>query len=272
MSSPELHVERSGSGTPAILLHSSGLSGRQWRRLSTALVVEGVRAIVPDLTGHGASPVWPEPRPFSYLDDVEQVARLLDAEGPAHLVGHSYGGLLALLAAIKAPDRVLSVSVYDPVLFGVLDPTRDADAWAELAGVPVQWDDAKASHETWMRRFVEYWGGPGAWDALREEARGEFRRAEWVVYREVTTLATDRTPPSAYAVVTCPVLLMGGALSPMSERRVVEHLAAAMPHARRVMVEGAGHMGPLTHADKVNALVLETIKAATRAHDPAVSS
>src|ERR1700687_3926045 len=50
-----LHVECSGAGDSVLLLHSSGLSGRQWRRLTPELVRRGMRAVVPDLTGHGAS-------------------------------------------------------------------------------------------------------------------------------------------------------------------------------------------------------------------------
>src|SRR5258708_7721553 len=84
-----------GPGTPIVLLHSSGLSGRQWRRLVPALRERGLRPVVPDLTGHGASPPWPEPAPLSYRDDVAHVGALLASlPEPAHLVGHSYGAFV----------------------------------------------------------------------------------------------------------------------------------------------------------------------------------
>src|SRR4051812_49203760 len=68
-----LHVEASGAGEAVALLHSSGLSGRQWRRLTSVLVARGLRVLVPDLTGHGASVEWPEPKPFSFRDDVAAI-------------------------------------------------------------------------------------------------------------------------------------------------------------------------------------------------------
>jgi pimeloyl-ACP methyl ester carboxylesterase len=88
----ELHVEATGTGEPVVLVHSSGFSGRQWRHLAGELVARGQRAIVPDLSGHGRSSPWPEPEPFSFRVDVDHVIGLLSAQGPAHLVGPSYGG------------------------------------------------------------------------------------------------------------------------------------------------------------------------------------
>jgi pimeloyl-ACP methyl ester carboxylesterase len=83
-----LHIEDSGAGAPVLLLHSSGLSGRQWRRLVPELVERGMRAVVPDLTGHGRSDPWPESTPFSFTMDVDRVSKVLRAVGSAHVVGH----------------------------------------------------------------------------------------------------------------------------------------------------------------------------------------
>jgi len=58
IASAGLFVEDIGKGAPVVFLHSSGLAGRQWRRVAQALVEKGRRAIVPDLSGHGRSPAW----------------------------------------------------------------------------------------------------------------------------------------------------------------------------------------------------------------------
>lgn len=263
-----LHVEEAGSGPTVLLLHSSGLSGRQWRRLVPRLVQSGYRAVVPDLTGHGASPEWLEPRPFSYRNDVEAIGAMLEELGPAHLVGHSFGGLVALLVALERPRLALSVTAYEPVAFGVLDPARDADALAELDGNAFRWGPTAEDREGWLRAFVEYWNGKGAWDGLREDAKAEFRRVAWAVHREVTTLLEDRTTAADYAALRCPVHLLHGETSPMSERRAVQRLAEALPGARDPetgmlrlhAVRGAGHMGALTHGDQVGAIIVEALR------------
>jgi pimeloyl-ACP methyl ester carboxylesterase len=256
-----LFVDDRGTGVPVVWLHSSGMSGRQWRRAAGRAADAGLRAVVPDLSGHGASPVWPEPRPFSFELDVREVEALLDARGPAHLIGHSYGGFIALLAALAVPRQVLSVAVYDPVAMGTLDATRDGDARDDLARVDFAWDGTSEGRDRWLAMFVDYWMGSAGWAALREDARAEFRRVAWVVYEGARTLVRDATPASAYGALPMPVLLLGGQESPLAARRVVARLDEAIPGARAETLAGAGHMGPLTHAALVNELLLDWCSA-----------
>jgi pimeloyl-ACP methyl ester carboxylesterase len=257
-----LHVDAKGAGTPAILLHSSGSSGRQWRRLADALVERKHVVVVPDLTGHGASAAWPADAPFHFHRDVEEVVALLDAQSePAHVVGHSYGGLIALQATMRRPAKVRSLAVYDPVAFGALDRARDADVVAQMNDVRRAFELSEAE---FVEAFVDFWGGPGAWHALREEVRAEMRRTAFVVRAGVSSLALDETPAHAYSVFTGPALLMRGQSSPVPARRVIERLAEAMARAHVVDVDGAAHFGPITHAAATNAFILEHIARAER--------
>ncbi|CAN5619935.1 alpha/beta hydrolase [soil metagenome] len=259
---PPLHLERSGDGEgrPVIMLHSSGVSGRQWRRIATAVAARGLRAIVPDLSGHGESASLIEPTPFSFRTDVSHVVTLLEAEGPAHVVGHSYGGLIGLLAALATPERILSLTLVEPVAFGVLDREADADARAELDGIELRWGQAEGDRERWLNAFVDYWGGAGAWIALREEARAEFRRGGWAVREGVRSLIEDTTPASAYRNFAFPVCLIRAEHSPLAARRVVQRLGEVLPRATIVEIPGAGHMSPLTHGGAVNAAILGGIE------------
>jgi pimeloyl-ACP methyl ester carboxylesterase len=250
-----MHVDISGSGErgTALLLHSSGFSGRQWKKLAKLANEKGLRALVPDFAGQGESPALRLERRFTFRDDVAAVVELMQRQHDAlHVVGHSYGGLIALQASAELKERVRSLAVYDPVAFGVLDPVRDADALAPLDVVTQR--AGAIGDEEWLEVFVDFWGGPGAWRILREEARAEFRRTAGVVRDGVSTLALDRTPVARYAF-SFPVLAMTGALSPISAQRVIERIVEALPQAKRVVVDGAGHFGPVTHADAVNAHV-----------------
>lgn len=250
-----LHVEDTGSGEPVVLLHSSGFSGRQWRHLGGELVTHGKRALVPDLTGHGRSPAWPEPEPFSFRVDIEQVAALLAATGPAHVVGHSYGGLVALHVALAAGQAVRSLTLFDPVAFPILDPVADHDALAELGVIDLRWGDP----ERWLRAFVDFWGGAGAWSGLREPVRAEFLRVAWVVHEGVRTLMTDTTPLTAYRALSCPTLVLTGEHSPLPVRRVDERLAATIPRARLEIIPNAGHLAPVTEPVRVDTAIMAAI-------------
>jgi pimeloyl-ACP methyl ester carboxylesterase len=228
-----------------LLIHSGGFTSRQWRKLSE-LLAPRFRVLAPDLLGYGQSGAWPDGEPFHFRQDLDFLESLLDE--PAHLVGHSYGGFLALQLALRRPDLVRSIAVYEPVAFGILDE----DERGPLEGVKREWEPAP-----WLRAFVEWWNGAGAWERLNEETRAAFRSVGWKLYQEVMSLGADRTDAATYGTISVPTLLLAGELSPFTERRVVEKLGAALPRATVRFFAGVGHMGPISHAPLVNEAIAE---------------
>lgn len=247
-----------------LFVHSGGFTSRQWRKLAAELEPT-YQVLAPDLIGYGASGPWPVGTPFHFRQDVALLESLLGfVSGPVHVVGHSYGGLLALQLALARPGSVRSLALYEPVAFGVLDEQEDADAWRALRRVerPYELGDDGVD-EAWLALFVEWWNGEGAWAGLAEATRASFRAVGWKLYQEVMTLMADRTDRATYGTIAAPTLLLGGELTPMAERRALERLAAALPRATLQMLTGAGHMGPITHAAAVNAAIVAFIHAAS---------
>jgi pimeloyl-ACP methyl ester carboxylesterase len=244
----------------ALLVHSGGFTSRQWRRLSD-LLAPNYRVLAPDLLGYGASEPWPDGKPFHYRQDLAFLESLIAADGePVHVIGHSYGGFLALQLALARPELVRSIAAYDPVAFGILDRVDDAGALRALEGIRRDWQpDASGADEAWLAGFVDWWNGDGAWTRLAEETRMAFRAMGWKVFQEVMSLTADKTDRATYATITAPTLLMGGRSSPLTEQRVVEKLGATLPHATVQFFEGAGHMGPISHAALVNAAIARSL-------------
>lgn len=254
-------VEDSGHGDPVILLHGSAGSAGQWRALR-ALLEPRHRVLAPDLIGYGRSSAWHGRRAPRLDDEVEIVAALLDrCQRPARLIGHSYGGVVALQAALDMPDRVVDLTLIEPVAFGLLDSggTADARLLAEvhlLAG-EIAGGLAAGEPEAAMARFVDYWNGAGARDALSLQRQADLAgRGSRVVdnfralFRQPSML-----PHLHHLHLYIPTLLIRGAQSPEPTRRIIERLGNALPLARTRTIAGAGHMAPLSHADEVNTAI-----------------
>lgn len=109
-----LDVSVWGTGVTAVLVHGSLTTGDEEWEGQRSLAGERYRVVVPDRRGYGESRTAGGE---DFLRDGEDVAELL-GEG-AHLVGHSYGGLAALVAADRRPEAVLSLTLMEPPAFGL---------------------------------------------------------------------------------------------------------------------------------------------------------
>jgi len=243
-------------GVPVVLVHSSGLSAGQWRKHVPALVEAGHRVLVPDLFGYGQSDPWPVDEPFEARDDAAIVEALIDlgSPGPTHLVGHSYGGVVAAVAALRRPGAAGRLVLFEPVLFGVLRAAASPSEVARWLPFDDTFFDADpdGGYVGFVSRLVDFWNGPGAWDALGAARQAPFAATAVKVRQEVLGVAADRRDARDLEALTQPVLLLsGGRTVPEAGRATCAALAAALPDARHVVVEDAGHMGPITHADVV---------------------
>jgi pimeloyl-ACP methyl ester carboxylesterase len=246
-----------GSGDPVVLLHSSASSAAQWRALAGQLS-ERYRVLAPDLFGYGASARWPGHGAFTLAHEAEIVHALLDRAGAqAHLVGHSYGGAVALHAARTRGGRFRSLVLIEPVAFYLL-----ADR-AEIAAVAdgVRRAVASGDYMGGCRHFYEYWSGPGSWDAVPPAKREAMAPLMAKVAIEFHAAFTEPAGLADHRRIAAPTLLVLGERSPQPTRRICELLAATLRDARLRIVQGAGHMSPLTHRDAVNALVSEHLSS-----------
>ena len=262
----------SGKTTPVVALHSSASTGGQWKALAVALADHEV--FTPDLPGYGRAGFRHSSRDDnpSLAGDAAAVLRTLDAQaridGPAfHLVGHSYGGAVALKIALTQPQRVLSLTLIEPVLFHLLPLSgsdEDMRLYRGILGVRDRVRGAVAAG--WpahgMAAFVDFWSGAGSWEAAEAEQRQRLAAQARAVLRNFTACFGESWPLSDVRRLAMPLLAISGENSPAVARRLTEKLVDAAGEATAARLFGAGHMAPLTHATAVNALIARHVRLA----------
>lgn len=245
-----------------ILLHSSASSARQWEALAATLAPRfAVHAV--DLHGHGARPAWRGSAAPTLADEAALALPLLEAAGGGHVVGHSYGAAVALKLAAMEPRLVQSVVAYEPVLFRFLidDPTLHPAA-VDILGVAgaVRRSLARGALRDAAERFVDFWSGADAFAAMPTPAQDAIAsrmpavRAHFeALFREPLTLAGLRR-------LSLPMLFLRGDRTVNAMRCLMDVLREGLPRAAHESFADLAHMGPVTHAARVNRRIAQFLQ------------
>lgn len=254
-----IEVLSQGRGQPVILLHSTASSSAQWRTLAERLAGR-YHVLAPDFHGCGASTPWAGDGAFWLADEAAIVHALMEQlDEPVHLVGHSYGGAVALQVARRRGDDLRSLTLIEPVAFHLLADGDAADraALAEIAAVADAMQRALAcgDYQGGLARFVDYWNGSGSWARIPTAKRRRLAGALAKVTLDFHATIHDPRRLRDFERLSAPTLLLQGSATTTPAQRICERLALALPWAHTHEIDGAGHMAPLTHPDAVNALI-----------------
>lgn len=240
----------------ALFLHSTGTPSSMWSFVSDSVVPAARRVTVTNL---GYPPLQPVPRGavVTLADDAANALRQLPAEGTFDVVSHSYGGLLALEVMRSLRGRVRSVFLYEPVMFGAL--ANEAGAAAEGVAQAKAFDahpwflrdDERGGREAWLEYFIDYWNRPGSFARMQGPARDLALAVGWKMYQEVRAVFFETHDFRERPLPEVPVTLVMGERTTAGAKATVQALARHFPWATVQVLEGTGHMGPLTHPEKV---------------------
>lgn len=241
-----------------MLLHSSAASGLQWRKLIQALTPR-YRVLAPDLIGYGNTPSTGTTP--SIADEVALLAALADRiGGPFHLIGHSYGGAVALELANVLPDRIASLAMYEPVAFNLLRVAGETEGWAEISAIAQRHvalvDEGDLAGAAMV--FIDYWVGKGALRTMPQEMQHYVVGRMHKVAAEWRMLLTAKPKPVDYDQLRMPTLLMCGTASPLAARSVAMVLRDLLPVPPQWhLMQDLVHMAPVSQADRINPVLLD---------------
>ena len=228
--------EFDASQPAVVLIHGAGFDHTAWALHSRWFAHNGFSVLVPDLPGHGRSA---GPTLSSIAEMADWTAALLSATGAnkAHLIGHSMGSLIALETAARHPDKVSALSLIGTAASMTVGPdllkAAEANDQAAIDMVSI-----------WGLGFSAELGGslaPGLW--MHGGAQRVLQRcAEGVLFSDLSACNAYANAVAAAARVNVPTTVILGERDMMTPARAGKKLAAAIPHARTVVLAGAGHM------------------------------
>jgi len=243
-----------GAGAPVVLLHSSLGSKSQWMALAERLA-RRFRVIAVDLCGYGDNEPVAAGSSFTLDNEVRLVStridRLVEPHVRVHVVGHSYGGLVALRFAQSRRGRTASLSLYDPVVFRAL--SRDDPALLRLRAFAdiVTADVISGLRHDAAREFVDFWSGAGTFASLPSTVQTRIARYAEKIPFDFQAAARWPLSPVDLRTIAVPTLLLAGKRSPEIVKRIIASLGRELP-LRRIRWIESGHMGPITDGDEVN--------------------
>jgi pimeloyl-ACP methyl ester carboxylesterase len=227
---------------PAVVfLHGAGFDHSAWALHSRWFAHHGRAVLVPDLPGHGrsAGPAPSSPALPSIAAMADWTIALLDAAGAksAHLIGHSMGSLIALDAAARHPDRVTALSLIGTAATMTVGPdlltAAEADDQAAVDMVSI-----------WGLGYAAELGGslaPGLW--MHGSAQATLKRCPpGVLFSDLSACNAYQDALASAARIKVPTTFILGERDMMTPAKAGKALAAAIPHAKTIVLPGAGHM------------------------------
>ena len=249
-----LRYSTAGAGEPVVLIHGLGLDLSMWDPQWPVLQRE-FRAIRYDVRGFGGSTL-PQ-GPYSHSDDLLDLLDFLDAR-PAHVVGLSMGGQLALRFALEHPAATRSLTLIDAALHGF----RWSNAWTRKMGAIVSTarnGDVHAAKQLWLTHelFAPTQRDPQLATALAAMVE---RYSAWHWHNDDPVRRPEAPTIKALAAVSPPVLVIVGELDLPDFTAIAKQLAAEIPRATLRTIAGAGHMANMEAPAVVNALLREHLR------------
>ena len=256
--------EDTGHGPPVVLIHGHTLDLRLWDAQVPPLADAGYRVVRYDVRGHGRSDAPATGYTYqNYSLDLRDLLDRLSIDAPAHLVGLSMGGGIALQFAVDHPQRVDSLVLVDSAVPGFDYSPEYAQAIEELVRVARSEGPRAALERVWLPHPL--------FDGVRRfPDRFAFVKRIVLAYPAADYLDETEYPQPQWQVIDrlseirAPTLVLVGELDLPDFQIIAELLAANIPGARSGLIPDAGHVCTMERPEAVNETLLAFLAQVSR--------
>jgi pimeloyl-ACP methyl ester carboxylesterase len=247
-----VNVVEQGSGAPVLLVHGLPGSAYDWRVLAPALAARGFRTLAYDRVGYGYSDARSDGR-FTIEQNATELIELLEALAldDATVVGWSYGGGTAIVAAQRRPARLGRIALVGSAGPGIENREPPLAVRVIFSAPVLLWLRFVPPAAIALRQLtsVAAYSGQTMPDWWMPSLNANFGRPHTpLTYRaEGSSFGTQKVPdPTGLEL---PILIVHGSDDQLAPIAIGNELHRRAPHSRLVVVDGGSHMLPITHAE-----------------------
>lgn len=253
-------------GTPIVMLHGFAASTFTWRHQWPALADAGYRVILIDHLGFGGSARVAGPEYSTQSHANLALAAMTGLHIPrAIVVGHSYGGRVAMQMALYAPERIIAIAAFAPEAFATRRPKISSFVRIPLFGYALVFYSTGPSA---VRPGLRYVSGSESWltpevvagYALPVGVRGHVRGQIW---NSLSPKDGAQPVPANLSRIACPALFIWGEKDPVFPAGDADTLVQRLPNAQAQVFDGIGHLPHEEAPDEANVALLTFLAGVT---------
>lgn len=249
-----------GSGPAILFLPGSFGTGTGWKAVLQHLG-DRYRVVTTSLLGYGSTPDTRPDGNATMAQQVNLIDTIIDRIGESpHVVGHSYGGLSAIVHALTGQNRPKSLLLIEANPLGLLRAVGDLEHYAMFESMTRQYfaDFARGDAEA-ARHVIDFYGGPGTFDSMPPKVRGYVIATTAANVRDWSSGTPFEPSKDTLQSIKVPTTVVRGGNGHPAMRRIAELLHDAIPGSQFITVDGGSHFLPSSHPGEIAALVRRQI-------------
>lgn len=252
--------DETGAGSTVVLVPGSCSTGAAWRPLLAHWPC-GFRCVTTSLLGYGGTAERRTAGDTDISHEAEAIEAVIRrAACPVHLVGHSFGGLTALVVALRRRVPLLSLTIAEAPAAEILRPMGEYRHYLAFRNMTDSYFQAHyAGDKNAIEQMIDFYGGAGTLAGWPQRVRDYAVETTPVNLLDWTSGYDFELKPALIASVKTPTLVLWGEASHPAVKRANELLAHCIPNAAIAEIAGAAHFMIATHAREISVLIAQHV-------------